>query len=84
MSLMTLLSAAVSLGASYAAMQRLGVTGALVGMLLGESISVLGVMALSRRQPERLPGVRLAAAGERVAAVAGSVGQPTDADRRRP
>jgi uncharacterized protein VirK/YbjX len=54
----TLVCALVALGASYVAMQRFGVVGALVGMLIGECVSLIGVgsLALRRVAPaERLP-----------------------------
>jgi O-antigen/teichoic acid export membrane protein len=52
MTLLTLVSAVLSLAASYAAMRRFGVTGALVGMLAGELINLLGIVVLSfRRAP---------------------------------
>jgi O-antigen/teichoic acid export membrane protein len=43
----TLLSAVLSLTVSYAMMRRVGVEGALIGVLTGEIISVLGLIALS-------------------------------------
>jgi len=50
MTLLTLVSAVVSLAASYVGMLRLGVTGALVGMLAGELLSLGGTVVLSLRQ----------------------------------
>lgn len=59
MTLLTLMSAVVSLAASYVGMLRLGVTGALVGMLTGELLSLGGTVVLSlRRHP---PSLALAA-----------------------
>jgi O-antigen/teichoic acid export membrane protein len=54
LTLLTLGSAVLSLAASYAAMQRFGVTGALLGMLVGELINLLGIVVLSFRKPPAL------------------------------
>jgi O-antigen/teichoic acid export membrane protein len=59
LTLMTLGSAVVSLAASYLAILRFGVPGALMGMLLGESISAVGTLILSFRLPP-LPAPALA------------------------
>ena len=53
LTLLTLVSAAISLAASYCGMLWFGVAGALVGMLLGESINVLGIVILSLGQARR-------------------------------
>ena len=45
----TFICAVISLIASYTAMLRFGVTGALIGMLLGEFINVSGIVILSFR-----------------------------------
>lgn len=49
LTLFTLVCAVISLIASYAGMLQFGVSGALVGILLGEVISVLGIIAFSLR-----------------------------------
>jgi O-antigen/teichoic acid export membrane protein len=49
MSVLTLASAAASLGTSYWAMLNLGAVGALVGLLVGEAISLIGVAGLAWR-----------------------------------
>jgi O-antigen/teichoic acid export membrane protein len=49
LTLLTLGSALVSLAASYLAILRFGVPGALMGMLVGESISAVGTLMLSFR-----------------------------------
>ena len=54
LSLLTLASALVSLTASYLVMLRLGVVGALVGVLVGELISLIGIVVFSIRKA-RLP-----------------------------
>lgn len=51
LTLLTLASAGVSLSASYFAMLQLGVVGALAGMLVGELISVVGIVLLATRRP---------------------------------
>lgn len=56
---LTMASAGLSLLASYAGMQRFGAPGALGGMLVGELISLVGILLLSR-QP-RQHGLALAA-----------------------
>lgn len=50
MSAVTLASAILSLTTSYIAMRRYGETGALCGLLLGEIVSVTGLVALSLRE----------------------------------
>ncbi len=50
---LTLISATFSLAVSYAAMLRMGVVGALLGFLLGESINVAGVVLLSYLETQR-------------------------------
>jgi O-antigen/teichoic acid export membrane protein len=50
LTLTTLVSAVISLAASYWAMLRFGVAGALVGMLIGELISVTGIVIISFRK----------------------------------
>jgi O-antigen/teichoic acid export membrane protein len=50
LTLTTLVSAVTSLAASYWAMLRFGVAGALVGMLIGELISVTGIVIISFRK----------------------------------
>ena len=49
---LTLVSAAISLAASYWGMLRFGVAGALVGILIGELISVIGTVILSFRKAQ--------------------------------
>jgi O-antigen/teichoic acid export membrane protein len=49
LTLLTLMSATIALAISYAAMQRVGVTGALLGMLAGELINAIGIVILCRR-----------------------------------
>lgn len=49
LSLLTLGCAVASLAASYGGMLRLGVAGALVGMLVGELINAIGIVVLSLR-----------------------------------
>lgn len=49
MTLLTLGCALLSLAASYAAMRSFGVSGALAGMLAGETASLIGIVALTRR-----------------------------------
>jgi O-antigen/teichoic acid export membrane protein len=48
----TFVCAVISLVASYAGMLRFGVSGALMGMLLGESINVAGIVYLSFRSTQ--------------------------------
>jgi len=50
--LLTLVSAVISLAASYWGMLRFGVAGALVGMLIGELISAIGIVILSFRKAQ--------------------------------
>jgi O-antigen/teichoic acid export membrane protein len=52
LTLLTLVSAVISLAASYWGMLRFGVAGALVGMLIGELINVIGVAILSFRNAQ--------------------------------
>jgi O-antigen/teichoic acid export membrane protein len=47
LTLLTLASSIVALGAGYAAMQHFGVTGALLGMLCGEVTAAIGIVTLS-------------------------------------
>jgi O-antigen/teichoic acid export membrane protein len=55
LTLLTLASAAVSLTTGYLGMRVLGAPGALVGMLVGESVSVIGIVMLSlQRAPARV------------------------------
>ena len=51
--LLTLACAVISLAAGYWGMLRFGVAGALVGMLIGELISVVGIVILSFRKAQR-------------------------------
>ena len=55
-STLTLVSAILSLSISYTAMHRIGVIGALIGLLAGESFNVLGIVAFSLREARRSPG----------------------------
>ena len=50
LTLLTLASAVLSLVVSYGAMRRFGVAGALVGMLIGELINLLGIAMLALRK----------------------------------
>ena len=50
---LTFVSAVISLASSYWGMLRLGVAGALVGMLIGESINLIGIAILSLRELQR-------------------------------
>ena len=50
MTSLTLMSALLSLAASYAAMRPFGVVGALAGMLVGELSSVVGIVFMSLRR----------------------------------
>jgi O-antigen/teichoic acid export membrane protein len=54
--LLTLASAVLALGASYAGMLRWGVSGALLGLLLGESFNLCGVILLAGRGYAAAPG----------------------------
>ena len=54
LTLLTLVSAVISLAASYWGMVRFGVAGALAGLLIGELISVIGIVILSFRKARRL------------------------------
>jgi O-antigen/teichoic acid export membrane protein len=54
---LTSVGAAVSLGVGYFAMLRFGVAGALMGLLVGEVISVLGILVLSVRSAQRATAV---------------------------
>jgi O-antigen/teichoic acid export membrane protein len=53
LTLLTLVSAVIALAASYWGMLRFGVAGALVGMLIGELISVIGTVILSFRKGQQ-------------------------------
>jgi uncharacterized protein YqgC (DUF456 family) len=53
MTLLTLVSAVIALAASYWGMLRFGVAGALVGLLIGELISVVGIVILSFRKAQQ-------------------------------
>ena len=50
LSSVTLVSACIALAASFEFMRRLGVTGALLGMLTGELINLAGIVVLAIRQ----------------------------------
>lgn len=52
MTLFTFVCAIISLVASYAGMLRFGVTGALIGILIGEFINVSGIIILSFRSTQ--------------------------------
>lgn len=52
LTLFTLVSAVISLAASYWGMLRFGVAGALVGILIGELINVIGIVILSLRKAQ--------------------------------
>jgi O-antigen/teichoic acid export membrane protein len=52
LTLLTLASAVVSLAVSYWGMLRFGVAGALVGLLIGESINATGIVILSFRKTQ--------------------------------
>jgi O-antigen/teichoic acid export membrane protein len=54
---LTLVSAVISLGSSYWGILRFGVGGALVGMLIGELINLIGIAILSLRGLQRPLGV---------------------------
>lgn len=54
LTLLTLGCALASLAVAYAAMGRLGASGALVGMLAGELLSVIGIVVLSLRRAPTL------------------------------
>jgi len=53
MTLLTLVSAVIALAASFWGMLRFGVAGALVGLLIGELISVVGIVILSFRKAQQ-------------------------------
>jgi O-antigen/teichoic acid export membrane protein len=57
MTLLTLVSAAMSLSVSYCAMPRFGVVGALMGLLMGEMISLSGVIIFSYRHSSPMVGL---------------------------
>jgi O-antigen/teichoic acid export membrane protein len=57
----TLLSAIVSLSISVAAIHRLGVIGALIGLLGGEVFNVIGIVFFSLREARRAPAPLAAA-----------------------
>lgn len=50
LSAVALSSAVISLGISYLLMSRIGTPGALVGILVGEAVSVVGIVALTLRR----------------------------------
>jgi O-antigen/teichoic acid export membrane protein len=54
LAVLTLVSAVLSLTASYWGMLRFGVAGALVGVLIGELLSVTGIVILSAHEPRQL------------------------------
>ena len=58
-SLLTLACAVISLAASYWGMLRFGVAGALMGLLVGELISVIGIVILSFRNVALLSTTQL-------------------------
>lgn len=53
LTLLTSMCAIISLAVSYLAMQRYGMTGALIGILVGEIINIAGVVLLSLRKTEQ-------------------------------
>jgi O-antigen/teichoic acid export membrane protein len=53
LTLLTFVSAVISLGSSYWGMLRFGMGGALVGMLIGELINLVGIAILSLRDLQR-------------------------------
>jgi len=56
LTLLTLVGAVISLATSYWGMLQFGVSGALVGIVVGELISVIGIVILSlRKTPHPLP-----------------------------
>ena len=50
---LTAVSAIVALSVSYVAMLRIGVSGALIGILVGESVQVAGIVIMSLREAGR-------------------------------
>lgn len=50
---LTLISAVVSLSVSYLTMVRIGMVGAVIGVIIGEAISVFGLVALSAMELRR-------------------------------
>jgi O-antigen/teichoic acid export membrane protein len=62
---LTLVSAVISLGSSYWGMLRFGVGGALVGMLIGESINAIGIAILSLRELQHPPPMPASMQSER-------------------
>jgi O-antigen/teichoic acid export membrane protein len=54
-SMVTLFSALVSFAISFAAMRRVGVIGALLGLLAGEVLNVTGIIVFSIREARRNP-----------------------------
>ena len=54
LTLFTLVCAVISLIASYIGMLQFGVSGALIGMLIGEVINLLGIVILSMRSTQTL------------------------------
>jgi O-antigen/teichoic acid export membrane protein len=61
MTLLTLVSAVMSLSLSYWAMPRFGVVGALMGLLMGEMISLSGVIIFSCRYSSPVVGMPVSA-----------------------
>jgi O-antigen/teichoic acid export membrane protein len=53
LSTLTLINALLSLPISYVGMLRLGVVGALLGVLAGEVLNVIGLLVLSIREVRR-------------------------------
>ncbi len=54
-STLTTISAIVSLSSSFALMRSIGVSGAPLGMLIGEVLNVLGIIVFSLREARRRP-----------------------------
>jgi len=61
LTLLTLASSVAALAIGYAAMLRFGVTGALMGMLIGEAITAVGIVTLSLRKEVPAVGATLRA-----------------------
>jgi len=59
LAILTLATAVVSLTVSYVLMLRLGVVGALIGVLVGELINVVGIARLAFRESQREGAVRV-------------------------
>jgi O-antigen/teichoic acid export membrane protein len=53
LTMLTMVSAVVSLAVSYVAMVRIGVAGAPVGVLTGEILNVVGLVAMSHAEVRR-------------------------------